>query len=66
MKKIIILFSPFLFLSCETSGDCGCEIYDIIIADDGTQSYSYVGIREGYCSQYDDLDGYYYYDVNCE
>lgn len=66
MKKLLLMLTPLLFFSCDDAGDCGCEIYNIIVAEDGKESYSYVGLRSGYCSQYDDLEGYYYYDINCE
>lgn len=65
MKKIFLLLSPILFFACDTKGDCGCEVYNIITGDDGIVTYELVGTREGYCSQYD-LEGYYFVDVNCD
>lgn len=65
MKKVFLLLSPILFFACDTKGDCGCEVYEIIVNEDDVQTYRLLGTREGYCSQYD-LEGYYFVDVNCD
>jgi len=66
MRKIFLLFTPILFFSCDTKGDCGCEVFEIIVDEQGKETYKFIGNRSGYCSQYNDLEGYYFYDINCD
>lgn len=65
MKKTLLLFGLTLFIGCETSENCHCEVFENIGTEEQPQ-LRYIGSLDGPCDEQIKEEDKVYQNVSCD